>query len=69
MKEKKPLSYYNENLNGATLRYSTYDKDLYALVLVLAHRKHYLLYKEFIIRTDHESLKHFKGQYIAQVAC
>ncbi|WMV24648.1 hypothetical protein MTR67_018033 [Solanum verrucosum] len=37
-------------------------KPLYALVRVLAHWQHYLWHKEFVIRTDHESLKHLKGQ-------
>jgi hypothetical protein len=45
-----------------TLNYSVYDKELYALVRSLETWKHYLLPKEFIIHSDHESLKHLKGQ-------
>jgi len=37
MQEGKPLAFFSEKLNGATLKYSTYDKELYALVQVLAH--------------------------------
>ncbi|WMV37544.1 hypothetical protein MTR67_030929 [Solanum verrucosum] len=62
MQEGKPLAFFSEKLKGATLKYSTYDKELYALVRVLAHWQHYLWHKEFVIRTDHESLKHLKGQ-------
>ncbi|KAF7832974.1 Transposon Ty3-I Gag-Pol polyprotein [Senna tora] len=51
-----------EKLNGATLNYSTYDKELYALVRALETWQHYLWSKEFVIHTDHESLKHLKGQ-------
>ena len=38
------------------------SKELYALVRVLETWQHYLWPKEFVIHTDHESLKHFKGQ-------
>jgi hypothetical protein len=42
--------------------YPTYDKELYALVRALETWQHYLWPKEFVIHTDHESLKHLKGQ-------
>uniref|UniRef100_A0A2N9GFC9 Reverse transcriptase domain-containing protein n=1 Tax=Fagus sylvatica TaxID=28930 RepID=A0A2N9GFC9_FAGSY len=41
---------------------ATYDKELYALVRALETWQHYLWPKEFVIHTDHESLKHLKGQ-------
>src|SRR2546429_785845 len=62
MQERKPIAYFSEKLNGAKLNYSTYDKELYALVRALEVWEHYLLPKEFVIHTDHESLKHLKGQ-------
>ena len=31
----KPVAYFSEKLSGATLNYSTYDKELYALVRTL----------------------------------
>uniref|UniRef100_A0A2N9ENF7 Retrotransposon gag domain-containing protein n=1 Tax=Fagus sylvatica TaxID=28930 RepID=A0A2N9ENF7_FAGSY len=40
----------------------TYDKELYALVGALETWQHYLWPKEFVIHTNHESLKHLKGQ-------
>ena len=63
MQERKPLALFIENLKGATIKYTTYDKELYALARVLAHWQHYLWHKEFVIRTDHESLKHLKGKF------
>ena len=43
--------------------YPTYDKELYALVQELEMWQHHLWPKEFMIHTDHESLKHLKGQH------
>ena len=59
MQEKRPIAYFSEKLNGAALNYLTYDKEFYALVRALETWKHYLWPKEFVIHTDHESLKHF----------
>ena len=50
-------------MSGAALNYPTYDKELYALVRALETWQHYLWPKEFVIHTDHESLKHLKGQH------
>ena len=58
----KPVAFFSEKLNGATLNYSTYDKEFYAVVRALQTWQHYLLPKEFVIHTDHESLKYFHGQ-------
>jgi hypothetical protein len=44
------------------LNYSTYDKELYALVWTLETWQHYLWPKEFVIHSDHESLKHIRSQ-------
>ncbi|KAG7568324.1 Integrase catalytic core [Arabidopsis thaliana x Arabidopsis arenosa] len=59
---KRPVAFFSEKLSGAALNYPTYDKELYALVRALETWQHYLLSKEFIIHTDHETLKHLKGQ-------
>jgi hypothetical protein len=62
MQEGRPIAYFSEKLSGPTLNYSVYDKELYALARSLETWQHYLLPKEFIIHSDHESLKHLKGQ-------
>ena len=62
MQEKRSIMFFSEKLNGAQLNYPTYDKKLYALVRPLQVWQHYLWSKEFVIPTDHESLKHLKSQ-------
>ncbi|WVZ76113.1 hypothetical protein U9M48_024115 [Paspalum notatum var. saurae] len=55
LQEGKPVAYFSEKLSGASPRYSTYDKELYALVpLSMASR----VYNPF----DHEALKHIRTQ-------
>jgi hypothetical protein len=58
----RPIAYCSEKLNEGALNYTTYDKELYALVRTLETWQHYLWPKEFMIHSDHESLKHLKGQ-------
>ncbi|KAL3567897.1 hypothetical protein D5086_030548 [Populus alba] len=60
--DKRPIVYFSEKLNGAALNYPTYDKELYALVRTLEMWQHYLWPKEFVIHSNHESLKQLKGQ-------
>jgi hypothetical protein len=62
MQEGRPIAYFSEKLSGPTLNYSINDKDLYTLVRCLETWQHYLLSKEFVIHSDHESLRHLKGQ-------
>ena len=60
VQERRPIAYFSEKLSGPTLNYSVYDKELYALVWSLETWQHYLVPKEFVIHSDHESLKHLK---------
>ena len=62
LQEGKPVAYFSEKLSGASLKYSTYDKELYALVRTLHTWQHYLWHREFIIHSDHEALKHIRTQ-------
>jgi hypothetical protein len=62
LQEGKPIAYFSEKLSGPSLNYSTYDKKLYALVHVLETWQHYLWSKEFVIHSNHESLKYIRGQ-------
>ncbi|XP_071902760.1 uncharacterized protein [Coffea arabica] len=43
MQEGRPIAYFSEKLNGAALNYSTYDKELYALVRALETWRYTLL--------------------------
>jgi len=62
LQEGHSITYFSEKLKGSHLNYSTYDKELYALVRALKNWQHYLFPKEFVIHSDHESLKYLKGQ-------
>jgi hypothetical protein len=62
LQEGKPIAYFSEKLSGPSLNYSTYDKELYALLRVLETWRHYLWPKEFVIHYNHESLKYIRGQ-------
>jgi hypothetical protein len=61
LQEGKLIAYFSEKLSRPSLNYSTYDKELYALVHVLETWQHYLWPKEFVIHSDHESLKYIRG--------
>ncbi|KAI9174135.1 hypothetical protein LWI28_012455 [Acer negundo] len=58
----KPVAYFSEKLSGSRVRYSTYDIEFYAVVQVVKHWRHYLFHREFILYTDHDSLRHLHSQ-------
>jgi hypothetical protein len=62
LQEGKHVAYFSEKLSGPSINYSTYNKELYALLPFLETWQHYLWPKEFVIYFDHESFKHIRGQ-------
>jgi hypothetical protein len=62
LQERKLVAYFSEKLSDPILNCSTYDKELYAPIRCLETWQHYLWPKEFIIHSDHESLKHIHSQ-------
>jgi hypothetical protein len=62
LQERKPVDYFSDKLSGHVWNYSTYDKELYTLVRCLETWQYYLWPKEFVIHSDHESLKHIRSQ-------
>ncbi|XP_074278615.1 uncharacterized protein LOC141602208 [Silene latifolia] len=63
IQSQKPVAYFSEKLNGAKLKYSTYDKEFYAIIRALMHWNHYLKPKPFVLHSDHEALKYINGQH------
>ena len=60
--ESHPIAFFSEKLNEAKLKYSTYDKELYAVVRALRYWQHYLLPQEYVLFSDHEALRFHSSQ-------
>ena len=56
-----PVEFFSEKLSPRQ-NWSTYEQKLHALVRVLKQWEHYLLSKEFVLLTDHFSLKYLQAQ-------
>ena len=60
--ESKPLAFFSEKLCDSRRKYSTYEKEFYAVVRCLEHWSHYLIASELILHPDHEALKYIQGR-------
>ena len=59
--EGKPIAYFREKLSDSRGRYSTYDKEFFAIIRALEHWTHYLIANVFILHSDQEALKYIQG--------
>lgn len=64
MQEGKPVAFYSKALSPTSLGLSTYEKELLAMVMSVIKWRHYLLGRDFHIRTDHPSLKFLLEQKV-----
>lgn len=59
-----PIALYSHPLHGKHLLLSTYEKGILALILAVQKWRPYLLGQKFIVRTEHQTLKHLWSQKI-----
>ena len=45
--EDMPITYFSEKMNDAKQKYSSYDKDFYAIVQAMKNWRHYLMPRQF----------------------
>jgi glycosylphosphatidylinositol transamidase (GPIT) subunit GPI8 len=55
--EDRPIAYFSEKLNVVKVKYSTYDKEFYAIIQALKKWRHYLIPKEFFLYSDNHALQ------------
>ena len=57
IQNNKPISYLSKALKGRALLMSTYENELFALVIAIQKWRPYLLGQSFIVSTNQQSLK------------
>jgi hypothetical protein len=60
--DNRPIAYFSEKLNDAKVKYSTYDKEFYAIIQALKKWRHYLILKEFVLYSDNHALQFITRQ-------
>jgi hypothetical protein len=55
--EDRLIVYFSKKLNEAKLKYSTYDKEFYAVIQALKKWRHYLSPKEFVLYSENHALQ------------
>jgi hypothetical protein len=60
--DDRPVAYYSEKMDDAKLKYSTYDKEFYAIIQALKKWRHYLIPKEFMLYSDNHVLQFVSQQ-------
>ncbi|KAJ0885707.1 putative nucleotidyltransferase, Ribonuclease H [Helianthus annuus] len=64
----RPLAYFSASLKGTMLSWSTYEKEMLAIVKAVRKWRHYLLGRPFVVKTDHVNLKYLLEQRITTPA-
>jgi ribonuclease HI len=61
-RDNRLVSYFNEKLNETKRKYSTYDKEFYAIIQALKKWRHYLVPQEFELYSDNQALQFITRQ-------
>ena len=62
MQDRHPIAFESRKLQPHERLYSIYDKEMLAIMHALAKFRQYLVGGKFIVKTDHNSLRHFLTQ-------
>src|SRR5271154_2977254 len=62
MQDRHPIAYKSRKLKDNERLYSTYDKEMLAIMHALAKFRQYLVGGKFTVKTDHNSLRYFLEQ-------
>lgn len=64
----RPIAYFSAPLKGSMLAWSTYEKEMLAIVKAVRKWRSYLLGRPFVVKTDHISLKYLVEQRVSAPA-
>ncbi|KAK8951688.1 hypothetical protein KSP39_PZI004152 [Platanthera zijinensis] len=64
----RPLAYFSKALGMKNKLLPAYEKEMLAIVLAVQHWRHYLVGGQFIIKTDHQSLRFLTDQKLVAPA-
>ena len=62
MQDQHPIAFESRKLRRNELLYSTYDKEMLAIMHALAKFRQYLVGSKFTVKTDHNNLRYFLEQ-------
>ena len=60
--DNRPIAYFSEKLNETKRKYSTYDKEFYAIIQALKKWRHYLVPQGFVLYNDNQDLQFITQQ-------
>lgn len=62
MQDNHPVAYFSRVLPQRVRQHSVYERELMAVVFAVQKWRHYLLGRQFVVRTDQWSMKYFLEQ-------